>query len=373
MEKQSTYKLIVPEKVEAKIRHLISRYPHTEWSGVLFYSHTGSFEDNSLQLTCEDFILMDIGTSGWTQFRMNEDVAAYMADNMELFDCELGILHSHHTLGAFFSGQDKRRLQEDGNDTNCFLSLVVDTPGNYVAALTRKVTTKKSVTVSPISTSYEFFGEGNKQVASPASEPETTIVESSIIECYNLIVEREAFFSPFMNLDARITEVENKKQSTLPPSQGFTPSQNNFQTTKDWLDTTYNHPVEDKRQLTLFDDAEFSVYPSPSKEDIDLAVSRMLLCNPLLTKPYEKLDEWVDKMDTYYDKAFLNNDFDAWADFMVDFCLEGFLPEHFDAEFDVDQFNCEVAQALSEELSKYADASIYISTYTEKLEKYILL
>ena len=93
------YKLYVPEKVEEKIRYLIRKYPHTEWSGVLFYKHSGTFENGDLEIICEDIYPMDLGTSGWTEFKMNEDVAAYMADNIDLFECETGLIHSHHSMG----------------------------------------------------------------------------------------------------------------------------------------------------------------------------------------------------------------------------------------------------------------------------------
>ena len=89
----STYKLIVPADVEEKIRYLIRKFPHTEWSGVLFYTHQGSFEEGSLVIVCKDIFPMDLGTSGWTEFKMSEDVAAYMAENIELFDCETGLVH----------------------------------------------------------------------------------------------------------------------------------------------------------------------------------------------------------------------------------------------------------------------------------------
>ena len=96
---QSTYKLIVPEKVEEKIRYLIRKFPHTEWSGVLFTTHEGTFENNDLVITCQDIYPMDLGTSGWTEFKMSEDVTAYMAENIELFDCDMSLCHSHHTMG----------------------------------------------------------------------------------------------------------------------------------------------------------------------------------------------------------------------------------------------------------------------------------
>lgn len=44
-------------------------------------------------ITCEDIYPMDLGTSGWTEFKMSEDVAAYMAENIELFDCDTALVH----------------------------------------------------------------------------------------------------------------------------------------------------------------------------------------------------------------------------------------------------------------------------------------
>lgn len=93
IKKSSTYKLIVPEKVEEKIRYLLRKFPQTEWSGVLFITHEGSFEDGNLVITCQDIYPMDLGNSTFTQFRMNEDVAAYIADNIELFDCDTALVH----------------------------------------------------------------------------------------------------------------------------------------------------------------------------------------------------------------------------------------------------------------------------------------
>lgn len=90
--------MIVPQKVEEKIRYLLRKYPSTEWSGVLFYKHTGTFENNDLVITCEDLYPMDLGDATFTKFQMSEDVTGYMADNIELFDCDLGLIHSHHSM-----------------------------------------------------------------------------------------------------------------------------------------------------------------------------------------------------------------------------------------------------------------------------------
>ena len=89
----STYKLFVPKKVEEKIRYLCRKFPSLEWSGILFTKHTGNFEDGSLEIHCEDIYPMDLGSSGFTQFRMDETVAGYIADNIELFDCDVNLIH----------------------------------------------------------------------------------------------------------------------------------------------------------------------------------------------------------------------------------------------------------------------------------------
>ena len=88
-----TYKLIIPGNVEEKIRYLLRKFPSTEWSGVLFTTHEGTFENNDLVITCKDIYPMDLGNTTFTEFKMNEDVAAYMAENIDLFDCELQLVH----------------------------------------------------------------------------------------------------------------------------------------------------------------------------------------------------------------------------------------------------------------------------------------
>lgn len=85
--------MVIPSEVEDKIRYLLRKFPSTEWSGVLFTTHEGSFENNDLVITCKDIYPMDLGDATFTTFNMNEDVASYMANNIELFDCDTGLVH----------------------------------------------------------------------------------------------------------------------------------------------------------------------------------------------------------------------------------------------------------------------------------------
>jgi hypothetical protein len=104
IKQSATYKLIVPRKVEEKIRYLIRKYPHTEWSGVLFYTHTGSFEDNNLVVTCEEISLEDAQKSGATGLFVNkygDKVKVYTIGDFSKEIC--GGPHVEHTgtLGHF--------------------------------------------------------------------------------------------------------------------------------------------------------------------------------------------------------------------------------------------------------------------------------
>ena len=79
----TSFKLNIPEEVESKIRHLCSRVSTVEWSGTLFYTVKGSLDDGSFEITCLDICVMDIGTSGFTEFKDSEEIIAYRLEHKE--------------------------------------------------------------------------------------------------------------------------------------------------------------------------------------------------------------------------------------------------------------------------------------------------
>ena len=98
MKKSDTFRLIIPEEVEKKIRYICQQIWKDEWSGTLFYKPEGRFEDGTLAIRCVDIYVMDIGTAAYTEFDMSPDVISYMADNPELLDCQTGLIHSHNNM-----------------------------------------------------------------------------------------------------------------------------------------------------------------------------------------------------------------------------------------------------------------------------------
>lgn len=92
---QQIYDLVIPEDVENKIKFLCKKINNIEWSGILFYTKEGNFEDNSIKFKCLDIFPMDIGDATTTSFEVTSDVVSYMTDNTNLLQPNVyqGLVH----------------------------------------------------------------------------------------------------------------------------------------------------------------------------------------------------------------------------------------------------------------------------------------
>ena len=203
--KSSSYKLLVSPELEKKIRYYLDRFPSIEYSGTLFYTVSGSFETNDLVINAFDFLLQDIGTGAYTEFNQSPDVIGYMVEHPELLDETVyqGLMHSHHNMGAFFSGTDTSTLREEGSDRVHFVSLIIDTKGTYQAAITRVVVEEMKATGF---IKYPTFN--NKEVV---GNPITYSFNRKKIEYFMLEVTRPELENPFQELSDRIKEVQEQK------------------------------------------------------------------------------------------------------------------------------------------------------------------
>lgn len=396
IKQSSTYKLFVPKKVEEKIRYLIRKFPSTEWSGVLFYTHTGSFENNDLEIHCEDLYPMDLGTGGWTEFKMTEDVTAYIVENMELFNCETGLIHSHHHMGAFFSGQDTKTLNIEGNDTNCFVSLIVDTRGTYQAAITRKVSYEETIETRRRIPSYEFFGEG-KVALEGGNEPYHVVTRNiSTIEYFMLDVQREETNNPLDYLDARFEEIEAKKaQAAKDASQSRVFLNNiNNNTREDledkefysWIHSERNKANESKEagysQPSLFGEEVMEELVDPTKWQPDPTIIHYLVCqlltSSLIVNKDIDLKQWVKvHMEKKYDQIFSGADkmeFTTWADALVEFIVNHYSDANIPEEVydDWDTYQSKIAAAILDEIGEYP-SNDYLEAYAAVLNNYIMI
>lgn len=361
--------MLVPRNVEEKIRYLLRKFPSTEWSGVLFYTHEGTFEDNNLVITCKDIYPMDLGSSTFTEFSMNEEVAGYMAENIELFDAELGLIHSHHIMSTFFSGTDTATLREEGNERNCFVSLIVNNEGTYNAAITRKITSTSIVTIKNSNQKYEFFGNGNVEIETP--EEKTSTVVKEVIQYFMLDVDVETVENTLSYLDDRFEVIKKRKVvKTTKDINGSYYSYNNYDYDDFWemKDTTSK-----SKQLNLWDDKVMKDLEVPKKKKSDVnikeAAIRMITCSLILNVDKFDVKQWITKhMDKMYKKIFHSQSmFDEWISFIVGFTIEIVTQDDY-AQASMSK----AAEALMEELLPYATLNKNIKEYIDELNTYIL-
>lgn len=399
IKRSGTFKLIVTEELERKIRYYLDRFPNTEYSGTLFYRVTGSFEEMNLEVTAFDFLLQDIGTSTYTEFNMSPDVVAYMVDNPELLDENVyqGLMHSHHTMGAFFSGTDDATLREEGSDRTHFLSLIIDTRGTYQAAITRVVEEEMTATGSA---KFITFNEQE------ADQPISYTFKRKRLESFMLNVQRPQLPNPYLELSQRIEEVQRQKaeaaKKTIPATtyggtygNGSYMGYGGYGRYRD--DDPYTWPAERKtpayqatvgrgnvvsinkaaevvppveKEQEIEEEplsVDYSAYVIP--EDVLMKAARELLSGSITETPDGTLEEISEAMVEKYKARFPDIAlFEAWVASHVEFIV--YYTETY-LNVDDDTQAALLANALSDELAKLP-ANEYVLSMIGHLENYVI-
>lgn len=123
-----------------KINYLLRRFEKTEWSGPAWYRIDKSTDRGfPLKVTLMYFVSIDLGDSSATE--MDAEILGPMLPKVykefpALTECYLGMIHSHHGMGAFFSGTDETALLEQAPAEGLFFSTVVaHTKKKFVTAV----------------------------------------------------------------------------------------------------------------------------------------------------------------------------------------------------------------------------------------------
>lgn len=384
------YKLIIPAEVERKIRFACQKVWSTEWSGTLFFTHEGSFENNDLVIRCVDIYIMDIGTQAYTEFDMNPDVISYMCENPGLLDCQMGLIHSHNNMSTFFSGTDTATLKEEGRDRNNFVSLIVNNAGSYTAAITRRIKSKQVME----SVSYEFFGDGEKQ------DTKEYVSDADEIEWFYLKIEKEGENYSFPDMAARLEEIkqakaeraEKAKIAQTPVYQGgYKPVIANSYNTKAGPANFVKNEVDKPKvvQPTLFDDTD----DLPFDDNYNLPYGQVtfdkvtlkslvlqLITGSIIISNDSKIDisKWAKSMPTLYEKRFGKGkegmkNFKMWADTYAEYLTWYVTDEKLEElGFDETEICAICAHDMIEELTKLPEND-YIKGYIDALQKYLIL
>ena len=317
IDRRSTYKLIIPDLVQRKIREWCYHFPTKEWSGTLFYTVEGSFEDNSLVITCKDIYVSDIGSATYTEFDHSADIVTYQAMN-DLLDCYTGLIHSHNQMATFFSGTDRNTLIEEGMDMPHFLSLIVNNVGVYTAKITRRV----SLQTSKIT--YPTFGGESK-----SEEVESTINE--YLEAFPLEIDVQEDTSIRDEVVERIKEIEAEKTAVRKTDFPSTKEEDASFEREEEVSFTRKFPLQRTSvQPTLFPAEEIS----PSETDgswVNIEVPQELAQKLLIQLVTGSVTAgFSDKFDiekwcsSVMERAFLRRfpdpqDFEDWLDHYIEF------------------------------------------------------
>ena len=381
------YKLVIPAEVERKIRFACQKVWNTEWSGTLFFTHEGSFENNDLVIRCVDIFIMDIGTQAYTEFDMNPDVIAYMTEHSELLDCQVGLIHSHAGMQTFFSGTDTATLKEEGRDRNNFVSLIVNNAGSYTAAITRKIKSKQVKE----SVSYEFFGDGEKH------DTKEYVSDADEIEWFYLKIENENETFSFPDMAARLEEIkqakaEKAKKVQIPAYQGgYKPVIANSYGTKAGPANLVKKESDESKvfQPTLFDnvddlpfDDDYSLpYGQVTFDKVTLkSLVLQLITGSIIISNDSKIDitKWAKSMSALYEKRFGKGEegmknFKVWADTYTEYLVWYVTDEKLEElGFDETEICAICAYDMIEELTKLPENK-YINGYINALQKYLVL
>jgi len=116
-----------------KLHYFLKTFKNLEWSGPAWYSHEKDENGFPEKITLEYWYPLDLGTSGNTDWDGKDLIKLYPKLRKEFPEIGKswvqGNVHSHHSMGAFFSGTDEQQLI-DGANENFYYSLVVSTkPG----------------------------------------------------------------------------------------------------------------------------------------------------------------------------------------------------------------------------------------------------
>ena len=220
-----------------------------EWSGVLKYKIlSGSIDDvENLVIEAYDFLLMDIDSATATEYDFNSDDTTLVD---YLLDCQLngfkyGHIHTHHSMGCYFSATDMGELHDNTPNHDLYLSLIVnkdyDVEKKWCAKLT--YVTKKEVkgikkTITNFSEKWSRIGvlgylKQNEEVEEINEEEVNESIELLNMIDLDLIEEKTPQFvedlKRFENISKKSNKFNHTKGNVFYPSQHLYPNLELFQ------------------------------------------------------------------------------------------------------------------------------------------------
>ena len=128
-ERSTKMYLQIPLKVWSKVNYFLKAFPSNEWSGPAWYKPIFRKDEKFPKgFELVHFHPVDLGHGTATTIEAGETAKTLTKtwkEYPETEKCMMGIIHSHHSMGAFFSGTDKSCIEDNAPAENFYCSTVV--------------------------------------------------------------------------------------------------------------------------------------------------------------------------------------------------------------------------------------------------------
>lgn len=288
---------------------LCQKYSNLEWSGYCLHEKKGELFNE--QIIVHGVYLMDVGSSGATDFKGNADVAtlvdAYPELDELIFDKGYRILqckvHSHNNMEPFYSGMDQSDLEVNAQGRDLYVSIVVNNKMNFFAKSCRWVKT------APFTKTVQVLEKGKYQPYS-----------YEVAEGYEKIVQ-----DCKMSIDMQNPDWFTKRLTEVKPTPVIKPNLYNYNV-PGGINTGWTAPKTLAQQTEFnFHNTDFTEEEEYSFDDeIAFVFSLPKKCTPCTYLKKNKIDLNVmsENLSTYGKKAE-----DEFFDQLAEWTIENDLQE----------------------------------------------
>ena len=149
---------------------------------------------------------MDEGSSAYTEYSFDEEFVSFLMKNPRLMTMNRGHIHSHNSMGVFFSGTDNSELVDNAPNYNHYFSLIVNNKNDMTARVAFVVD------IQTIGKKIITYKDTNGELIK--SERETDSVEKKVY-FYECDITKPDFIQSSKD---RIAEIRAKKPVTTYPA-----------------------------------------------------------------------------------------------------------------------------------------------------------
>jgi hypothetical protein len=180
----------------------------------VFYRTEGKFGSPEFKIIAEELYLMDEGSSAYTEYSFDEEFVSFLMKNPRLLPLNRGHIHSHNSMGVFFSGTDNSELVDNAPNYNHYFSLIVNNRNDMTARVAFVVD------IQTIGKKIITYKDTNGELIQ--SERETDSVEKKVY-FYECDITKPEFIE---SSKTRIAEIRAKKPVTTYPAWNTPSTQN---------------------------------------------------------------------------------------------------------------------------------------------------